>query len=62
MFLFCFRFSFSAQVAVALRVVEGPTWKDFQFVNRKFKGPLQVEAIDANGRRVTSGPDSNLVS
>ena len=61
MFRFFF-ISFSAQVAVTLRVVEGPTWKDFQFVNREFKGPLQIEAIDANGRRVTSGPDSNLVS
>jgi len=48
------------QVAVALRIIEGPTWKLFQFVNREFKGPLQIEAIDANGRRVTSGPDSNL--
>ena len=51
-----------AQAAVALRIIEGPSWKDFQFVNRKFKGPLKIEAIDINGRRVTSGPDSNLVS
>ncbi|XP_066916314.1 uncharacterized protein [Clytia hemisphaerica] len=50
----------TAQAGKSLHIILPSQWKATQFVNRKFKGPLKVEILDANGRRVTSGPDSML--
>lgn len=54
------RINVTAQTAVKLRIISPNGWKQYQYVNRELKGPVQVEAIDSNNRRVTSGPDSKL--
>jgi len=50
----------TAQNGTSINLILPPQWMSTQFINRKFKGPLAVEMLDANGRRVTSGPDSML--
>ena len=53
---------FLAQTPAQLRIVPGHTMLSTQVVGTPIEKPIQVELLDVNGRRVTSGPDSELVS
>ncbi|XP_047130308.1 uncharacterized protein LOC100197588 isoform X2 [Hydra vulgaris] len=50
----------TAQAAFQFRIVAGHTFVGNQGAGLQIMNPLQVEIIDINGNRVTSGPDSNL--
>jgi len=49
-----------AQTPSILRIISGHVMRSPQFTNYPIDNPLEIELIDINGYRVTSGPDSSL--
>ena len=53
---------FLAQTPATFRLVPGHVMNSNQTSNMPIIDPIQVELLDVNGYRVTSGPDASLVS
>ena len=51
-----------AQTPHTLRITPDSSIHSTQYANFEIVGTLKIELLDVNGYRVTSGPDSELVS